>query len=125
MPIPASERKAWAVVFAEQFTSTPAPYFGVNIFDVLTVNWEPLLHNVRQQHEGIKQSGGRSHLWAVRDDGQRKRVLWINHFPHSLKERVDKDTILQFGEDPVWVEFCNLVESFQWFCATEQPSAEP
>ncbi len=64
MPIPASERKAWAVVFAEQFASTPAPYFGTNIFDVLAVNWEPLLHNVRQQYEGVKQLGGRSHQFG-------------------------------------------------------------
>ncbi len=123
MPIPASERKVWAVVFAEQLASTPAPYFGVNIFDVLAVNWEPLLHNVRQQHEQVKQVGGRSHLWAVRDDGQQKRVLWINHYPHSLIAH--KDMLLKVGEDPIWVEFGNLVESYQWFCTTEQPSAEP
>ena len=118
MPIPVSDRKAWAVVFAEQFTSTPPPYFGTNIFDVLTVNWEPVLKNVRQQHEGLKQYGGGSHLFAVRDDGQRKRVLWINRFPNGIT--MDKDAILQFGESPVWVEFCSLVESYQWFCTTEQ-----
>ena len=123
MPIPASERKAWAVVSAEQFASTPAPYYGVNIFDVLTVNWEAVLHNVRQQHERVKEVGGRSHLWAVRDDGQRKRVLWINYYPHSLEEY--KEMIRQVGEEPMWVEFGNLVESYQWSCTTEQPSAEP
>ena len=123
MPIPVSERNGWAVVFAEQFASTPAPYYGVNIFDVLTVNWEPLLECVRQQYEGFKEFGGRSHLWAVRDDGQRKRVLWINYFPHSVKEHTEM--IRGVGEDPRWVEFCNLVESYQWFCTTEQPSAEP
>ena len=95
----------------------------MNIFDVLTVNWGPLLHNVRQQHERVKEAGGRSHLWAVRDDGQRKRVLWINYYPHSLEEY--KEMIRQVGEDPIWIEFGNLVESYQWFCTTEQPSAEP
>jgi len=114
MPIPASERKAWAVVSAEQFASTPAPYYGVNIFDVLTVNWEAVLHNVRQQHERVKEVGGRSHLWAVRDDGQRKRVLWINYYPHSLEEY--KEMIRQVGEEPLFVELGNLAECDQWFC---------
>ena len=124
MPIPASEGRVWPAVFAEQFFSTPAPYFGTNIFDVLTVNWEAVLTNVRQQYEGVKGVGGRSHLLAVRDDGQRKRVLWINYFPDGIQ--ADKETILSMGGDMSnWMEFCNLIESYQWFCTTEQPSAEP
>ena len=123
MPIPAAEGKSWGIVFGEEFANTPGPYFGVNIFDVLHVNWEALLKNVRQQHDMVKQFGGRSHLWSVRDHGQRKRVLWINHYPQSLKDY--KDQMPEFCDGPIWKDFCNLVESYQWFCTTEQPTTEP
>jgi hypothetical protein len=123
MPIPVAERKSWGVVFGEEFSNTPAPYFGVNIFDVLTSNWEPVVNNVRQQHEMVKQFGGQSHLWTVRDHGARKRVLWINYYPEQLTGL--KEQMPEFCDGPIWTEFCSLIESFQWFCTTEQPSTEP
>lgn len=123
MPIPTAEGKAWGVVFGEEFANTPAPFFGINIFDVPAQQWEALLNNVRQQAEMVKQLGGRSYLWSVRDHGQRKRVLWINRYPQQLKEL--KEQMPGFCEGPIWTEFCNLVESYRWFSVTEQPSAEP
>ncbi|MBI1987776.1 MAG: hypothetical protein HYS70_05465 [Nitrospinae bacterium] len=125
MPIPAAEAKAWGVVFGEEFSSAPTPYLGINIFDVPIQHWEAVLRNVRQQSEIVKQVGGQSHLWSVRDHGQRKRVLWINRYPHSLRDRMNKNDMMAFCEGPIWKEFCSLIETYQWFLVTEQPSTEP
>ncbi|MBI2878018.1 MAG: hypothetical protein HYY20_14165 [Candidatus Tectomicrobia bacterium] len=123
MPIPVAEAKAWGVVFAEEFSNAPTPYLGINIFDVPTQHWEAVLQNVRQQVEIVNQVGGKSHLWSVRDHGPRKRVLWVNRYPSSLKEL--RNFMTEFVEGPMWKEFCSLIDSYQWFLVTEQPSTEP
>ncbi|MBI2876653.1 MAG: hypothetical protein HYY20_07210 [Candidatus Tectomicrobia bacterium] len=101
----------------------PAPYYGVNIFDVPAHHWEAVCQNVRQQIEAVKMLGGRSHLWSVRDHGPRKRVLWINRYPQQIS--MAREEIRGFVENPIWTEFCKLIDSFQWFLVTEQPSTEP
>jgi hypothetical protein len=124
MPVfPPAEAKSWGPIFAEEFAQTPAPYFGINIFDVPNQNWEATVKNVRQQIEMVKALGGQSYLWAVRDHGQKKRVLWINRYPQALKDL--GNTIGEFVEGPIWKEFFELIDSFQWFMVSEQPSPEP
>jgi hypothetical protein len=124
MPVfPASEARSWGPIFAEEFANAPTPYFGINIFDVPAKNWEAVLKNVRQQLEMVKTVGGESYLWTVRDHGAQKRVLWINRYPHAAEEL--KNMIGQFVEGPLWKEFFNLIDSYDWFIATEQPSTEP
>ena len=123
MSIPIAEAKAWGTIFAEEFTTAPAPYFGVNIFDVPVQHWEAVLSNVRQQLDLAKTLGGESYLWAVRDHGQHKRVLWINRYPQSLKDH--RSFIAEFSTSQLWLEFCSLIDSYQWFLVTQQPSVEP
>jgi len=124
MPVyPSAEAKAWAPIFAQEFQQTPAPYLGINIFEVPSQNWEAVLQNVRQQIELVKALGGQSYLWSVRDYGDKKRVLWINRYPEPVKNL--KDTIQEFVEGPIWKEFFELIDSFQWFMVSEQPSPEP
>ena len=72
MPIPESEGKVWPAVFAEQFLSTPPPYFGTNIFDVLTVNWEAVLKKSAFSTRGGQRGRGpvaslcRTRRWSAK-----------------------------------------------------------
>ncbi len=125
MALPEHEMMTWGMTVQMELTQTPAPYFGVNILDVRPENWDALLANARVQTEYAETLGGRLHLWAVRDHGDLKRVIWINYYPTVAAP--DAEAI---AADPrfasMWPDFCKLIENYRWFCATEQqPSDQP
>jgi hypothetical protein len=126
MPIPESECRAWPGLFAHEFAATPAPYYGVNIYDVNEENWDAFLEDVRRTHARIGENlGGRSHLWTVRDHGRRKRALWVNYFPKSIASIVTTEFVTSPEYVESWLNTCSLLEGYQWFCTPEGPSATP
>ena len=112
MAIPDHEMISWAMTIQTELAQTPAPYFGVNILDVRPENWDALVANARVQTEYAEELGGRSFLWAVRDHGDLKRVIWINYYPTVVAP--DAETIAanpRFAS--MWPEFCKLVENYR------------
>ena len=130
MAIPESEIKAWLTIFGEELVSTPSPFYGINLYDVPVENWEKFKANLREQYEYVKMISGRSHLWAVRDHGSFKRVIWINYYPEGAKpiqpgleddafrERARELKIEEEGPACV-AEGHRLITRYQWFTATE------
>ena len=120
MAIPESEIKAWNTIFGEEFRDTPTPYYGINLYDVPVENWEKFRANIREQHVYLKLLSGRSHLWAVRDHGSFKRVVWINYYPEGAKpSRPGAMEILVEEGVPTVDDSCRLITSYHWFAATE------
>ena len=124
MPIPESETKAWIMIFGEEFVSTPSPYYGINFYDVPAENWEKFKANLREQYEYVKLLSGRSHMWAVRDHGSFKRVIWINYYPEGAKPTRSGKQLEEQGEkgNAVFTKGCQLISSYRWFLGSEVDS---
>ena len=130
MAIPESEIKAWLTIFGDELVNTAPPFYGINLYDVPVENWEKFKANLREQYEYVKMISGRSHLWAVRDHGSFKRVIWINYYPEGAKpiqpgleddevrEGLRKQKIEDEGPACV-AEGHRLITRYQWFTATE------
>jgi len=126
MGLPAVEAKVIMYRFAEEFRDTPAPYYGVNIIDVNEENWDPFIEQIRITHAGVRDGlGGRSHLWTVRDFGATKRVLWVNYYPENVGELNSHDVWARPELQEYWIHLCSLVERWEWFCTSENPSEAP
>jgi len=126
MGLPAYEAMLLGYKFAEEFRDTPAPYYGVNIIDVNEENWDAFIEQVKITHRGVTEGlGGRSHLWSVRDYGARKRVLWINYYPKNVGELNAHHVWKQPDIYEYWTHTCSLVERWEWFCTSENPSETP
>ena len=120
MAIPESEIKAWLTIFGGEFVGTSPPFYGINLYDVPVENWEKFKTNLREQYEYVKMISGRSHLWAVRDHGSFKRVIWINYYPEGAKP-IGPGVVEKLEEEgnPCFAEGCRLITWYQWFTATE------
>ena len=124
MGLPALEADVLALRFSKEFMDTPAPYYGVNIIEVNNENWHAFVEETKKADESIKTNlGGHCHLWTVRDHGDRKKVLYVNYYPENVGH-LNTQEIFQMPEvRDFWLGWCALVERWEWFVTSEEPSA--
>ena len=117
----------WAGAFGRGFRATTAPYYGVNTFDVRPEHLEAVIANVRVQTRLAKTIGGKPESWSERDDGGLVRVRWIMAYPTGINPRGSGILAMWRMRSffPAWLEFCGLIENYEWFVTTElSPSTE-
>lgn len=124
MPLPKSEIDSWSAIQNLEFMTTPAPYYGVNIYDVRTENWEALIDNQKRVKTiTMKLPGYKPYYWAVRDYGEFRRVIWINYYEKTPDP--DDPGVAELAEifaNDLMPEFCQLIEKYRWFITSETPS---
>lgn len=126
MGLPAIETEILFRRFAEGFKNAKAPYYGVNIIDVNRENWDAFIEGTKAVHKGVREVlGGRSHFWAVRDFGDRKRVVWINYYPECVAEKNSYEAHHEPERLDLFLEYCKLIERYEWFITSEDPSETP
>lgn len=121
MPMRSYEADALVARFPEELSSTPAPFFGVNIYDVNEANLAEFQRCSRPILERIIQVPGCSIFFrGMSDYGSRKRVIAIARYD----EPVDGEEYRRlFNDDPefaqIWGAFCETVEAYEWFTTRE------
>lgn len=125
MPIPEYEIQALGQRLCQEFNATPAPYYGINIIEVNEAHWDAFLAQVRIQHASAVALGGKSHLWTVRDHGERKQVCWINYYPKSIGESVTEEVVSSPAFHKLWKAMFDVVERYEWFCTSDVPEGAP
>ena len=116
MAITEEEQEKWKQFIAQEVAKVEAPFFGVNTFDVSNENWEQFLSIMSAIRKAHVEIGIPTHLWAARNNGSSRRLLWINHIPKPLEELITSgflETIETIGS--AW----HLEDSYDWYCVSE------